>query len=302
MQDLSLIITKHPNKEAEDYYKNLIGIEYQKDSLLSTLSVILDKDKINRWKKKHHQNSLNIINQLNARTPLVILSGEVGCGKSALAQTIATPLSKILGRSIITFTTPSNIRGSGLVGELSNRITETFLIIKGKLVNENLGIVIIDEADDLATSRAQNQAHHEDRAGLNVLVKQIDILQNEKNNLAVILITNRLNVLDPAIRRRAMLTLKFGRPTNGKLKEVFEYIFKGSSYDEKEITDLVEIASNKKIAYSYSDLIQRVGFRTLFKSIDNDKPFSIKAYKEALINTEPSPLIEETTITNMNSG
>jgi hypothetical protein len=39
-------------------------------------------------------------------------------------------------------------------------------------------ILVIDEADDLATGRGQTQAHHEDRAGVNVLIKQINQLAN----------------------------------------------------------------------------------------------------------------------------
>ncbi|MGG2362463.1 AAA family ATPase, partial [Salmonella enterica] len=87
------------------------------------------------------------------------------------------------------------------VVEISNRITEAFTQAKSKVKGHDIGILIIDEADDLATDREQNQAHHEDRTGLNVLIKQIDTVGREKSNLAVILITNRLKVLDPAVVR-----------------------------------------------------------------------------------------------------
>jgi len=74
------------------------------------------------------------------------------------------------------------------------------------------GILVLDEADDLATRRGQMQAHHEDRAGVNVLIKQIDQLSKAKAPITVIIITNRADVLDPAVVRRAALRLDFHRP------------------------------------------------------------------------------------------
>ena len=61
-----------------------------------------------------------------AKDPLIILSGEVGCGKTELANSIASPLAKKLDIIIKTYETPSNIRGSGRVGEISSRITGNF--------------------------------------------------------------------------------------------------------------------------------------------------------------------------------
>ncbi|MEO0044148.1 MAG: hypothetical protein RL329_3596, partial [Bacteroidota bacterium] len=289
---LQLAETKHPNQEAENRYDQLIGIDFQKECLLQTLALLLHKDGVSKWQKQHHPKGLNIINQLDTGTPLIILSGEVGCGKTVLAQHIATPLSQKLNTKILVFETPSNIRGSGLVGEISNRITAAFDIVKRKLKGE-IGILIIDEADDLATKRSQNEAHHEDRAGLNVLIKQLDLIKRDKVKLAVILITNRLNVLDPAIRRRASLELLFERPNKTQLEQVFKFLFAQIVYSNAELEALVKAASSQTIAFSYSDLVQKITQQTLFQCISNNTPFNMLSYKAILEKTEPSPLIVE---------
>ncbi|MDB5016106.1 MAG: putative family ATPase, partial [Mucilaginibacter sp.] len=167
----------HPNKEAKKDFNMLVGIDAQKKELLTTLEMLLDQTKLKDWEKKFHSKGLPIMALLKTSNPLIILSGEVGCGKTALAQCIGTPLAELMNKPVKVFETPSNIRGGGLVGEISNRITEVFESVKSKLKDNELGLLIIDEADDIATSRAQNQAHHEDRAGLNVLIKQIDAIQ-----------------------------------------------------------------------------------------------------------------------------
>lgn len=283
----------HPNKEAKKDYTMLVGIDKQKKELLATLEMLLDHGKLKDWEKKYHHKGLPIMSLLKTSNPLIILSGEVGCGKTALAQCIGTPLSEILGKQVKVFETPSNIRGGGLVGEISNRITEVFESVKAKLKDNEAGLLIIDEADDIATSRAQNQAHHEDRAGLNVLIKQIDAIQKSNKKLAVIMITNRMTVLDPAVRRRTSLHLVFDRPKNETLTEVFNWIFSGIEVNRGELDKLVRYCSDQTIPYSFSDLIQRVAKQTLYKSVELKQAFSLPLYSEILRVTEPTPLVGE---------
>lgn len=291
---LRLIETKHPNKQADEAYKALVGLEEHKANLLNNLRLIIQPDTLNNWKKKHHKGKLPFLDKYIPIRPLVMLSGEVGCGKTALAHAIGSPLAQQLGTHLLTLETPSNIRGGGMVGEISNRITATFANAKAKIDKAKYpGILIIDEADDLATSRAQNQAHHEDRAGLNVLIKQIDLLSREKVPLAVIMITNRLDVLDPALRRRVGLALEFKRPDNEFiLKKLFVTVLEGVNYKEGELKELIKIAQAKKPHFSYSDIIQRVGGQAILQSMARDKPLDIHIFKELLKSTVPSPLLE----------
>jgi SpoVK/Ycf46/Vps4 family AAA+-type ATPase len=291
--ELNLQETKHPAKEAEKRYELLIGIDEQKTELLKTLSLLMDIDKVHHWEKHHHKKGLPLMQHIETGTPLIILSGEVGCGKTALAQVIGTPLAKKLSKPVKAFETPSNVRGSGLVGEISNRITETFESVKAKLKHDEVGILIIDEADDIATSRAQNQAHHEDRAGLNVLIKQIDSIKRANKKLAVIMITNRVVVLDPAVRRRTSLHLIFERPTGEKLDEVLAWLVDGTNYTDAQFKKLKSVASKQKIPYSFSDLIQRAGRQAIFHAIENNVAFDITLFSEVLEKTHPTPLIEE---------
>lgn len=290
---LKLPETHHPNKELMKDFNLLIGIDEQKKKLLQTLELLLDNTKILQWEKKFHNKGLPILAHLKTGSPLIILSGEVGCGKTALAQSIGTPLAELLGTSIKVFETPSNIRGSGLVGEISNRITEVFETAKARLKNEEVGLLIIDEADDIATSRAQNQAHHEDRAGLNVLIKQIDSIKKSNKRLAVIIITNRVVVLDPAIRRRTSLHLTFERPLGKKLEEVLMWLMNGTEWKKPDMDKLIKACSCHSIPYSFSDLIQRVAKQTLYEAVDHGVPYSIGLFQEVLDKTEPTPLLGE---------
>jgi len=289
---MKLTEKKHPDKYSLDMYNSLVGIDQQKNDLLSTLKILFSDNGLKTWKRKHHSRGLRLLEMININSPLIILSGEVGCGKTALANSIGTPLYEEINKAVRTFETPSNIRGTGMVGEISNRITAVFDMVAEKIGTKEVGIIIIDEADDLATSRSQNQAHHEDRAGLNVLIKKIDQLGRIDKSIAVIMITNRLSVIDPAVQRRASLLLSFKRPsTSEELEVVFSDLFQGVEVASTALKELIKYCLAKEVHYSYSDLIQRVGKQAIIEAISNESPFSFETYFRKLKQVAPSPLI-----------
>lgn len=293
MSELSLREVIHPNRELEELYKSLIGIDAQKETLLQHLQLFFQPALFEDWKRKHHKDDLPAFANGFHASPLFLFSGEVGCGKSALAQSVGTPLHHKIHKKILVMETPSNIRGTGKVGELSNRITETFGMAKQKVNAGNPGILIIDEADDLATSRGQNQAHHEDRAGLNVLIKQIDLLKAEKRSLAVILITNRASVLDPAVLRRAEVQLTFDRPKLADYSGIFSQLLAGTKHSKHDLENLVEVAKARPIRYSYSDLFLRVGKTAFQEAVFGDKAYGPAVLEAVLRRTDPTPLLTE---------
>lgn len=294
MDALKLIEYRHPDKLAQKRYDSLIGIDDHKKQLLFTLHSLLDSKGLEQWLKKHHKNGLPYLENSLSNDPLIILSGDVGCGKTELAQSIASTLSTVMnGETITVFETPSNIRGGGHVGELSSRITAAFEYAKRNIKKGEYGILIIDEADDLVTNRDQMQAHHEDRSGVNVVIKEIDKIQREKIKLAVIMITNRPNALDPAVVRRASLQLKFERPDSSILKVLFERIFSGVSIKNGALESLINACATKSTPFSYSDISKRIAKQSMIAALQNDKPLSVEIILDLIEKTEPSPQITE---------
>lgn len=111
-------------------------------------------------------------------------------------------------------------RGQGRVGEMTQLLSAAFdhTFDAAKTLKSESGrargavIMLVDEADALTQSRESAQMHHEDRAGVNAFIRGVDRLANAKLPAAVIMCTNRLNALDPAVRRRAADVLEFDRP------------------------------------------------------------------------------------------
>lgn len=122
-------------------------------------------------------------------------------------------------------------------------------------------ILLVDEADALAQSRESEQMHHEDRAGVNAFIRGIDRLASGKLPVAVIMCTNRLNALDPAVRRRAADILVFSRPNEAQRMEIFNRNFKDIGFSTTEIKALADATGEsaaRKYGFTYSDLTQRL--------------------------------------------
>ncbi|RKH55305.1 AAA family ATPase [Corallococcus llansteffanensis] len=290
MAELHLLEKKHPDDTAQVHFDALIGIDAHKEMLVDGLILLLSHKRLEAWSHRHHPKGLRLLETLHGVSPLVLLSGEVGCGKTALATTVGTPLAKELKEKVLVLETPSNIRGTGMVGELSARVTDAFIQARAK-VGKGVGLLIIDEADDLGLSRSESQAHHEDRAGLNVLIKQIDLLSREKTRMAVLMITNRARAMDPALLRRATLTLEFRRPGSAERLLLFERLLEGVRYHAKDV-ELLVTRSERPVLFSYSDLMQRVARTALLDSLRKDKALGPESLLVALDAIEPSPLME----------
>jgi AAA+ superfamily predicted ATPase len=121
--------------------------------------------------------------------------------------------------------------------------------------------LLVDEADALAQSRESAQMHHEDRAGVNAFIRGIDRIANAKLPAAVIMCTNRLAALDPAVKRRAADILAFGRPTDVQRRAVLADTLGPLSFSTAQIEKLVEltgVARGREYGFTFSDLTQRL--------------------------------------------
>lgn len=292
MTEIRLLETMHPDKDAEAVYRGLVGIDGQKQQLLDELVAQLRPDRVAVWMKKFHPEGLALSRRWQHSAPLVLMSGDVGCGKTALANSVGSPLAHAIDKRVVTLETPSDLRGWGHVGELSARVTDAFSQARRRAKDVGAGLLVIDEADDVATARAQNQAHHEDRAGLNVLIKQIDQVARAKDPLVVLLITNRHAVLDPAIRRRTALHLGFNRPDARARAEVFAALLDGVKGVAARMHELVEASARTSVPFSYSDLTDRLGRTVLREAQRENVAVSVDLVLRCLTILEPSPLMD----------
>lgn len=289
---LEPVICTPKSKKIEKQYDALVGLQSQKEELLTALRLILNPREFNDWIKKHKHTESTFLNNWSKVSPMILLSGDVGCGKSELANSCGAALAKEMGQKVEVYSTPSDLRGSGRVGGISLRITAVFNQILNR-ENDTPAILILDEADDIASSREHSQQHHEDRAGVNALIKELDRLERSTQKVAVLFITNRPGAMDPAILRRASSDIQFYRPDENALKEVLYQITEGSSITEEQQKELLAACLDKAPGFTYSDIYRKVVRKAILQCWKNDTPFHFNALLLAIQQTKASPKFTE---------
>jgi AAA+ superfamily predicted ATPase len=233
------------------------------------------------------------------RPPLFIFAGDVGTGKTALAETFGDAVARETEINVTLYGLSLNARGTGAVGEMTNLLSKAFSEVKqaGKNASGRGGkrgagiILLIDEADALAQSRELAQMHHEDRAGVNALIRRVDDLASADIPAIVVMCTNRLEALDPAIRRRAAVTFTFTRPNEDQRQALLRPVLEDLGFSPQQIHSLVAATGTthgRKYGYTYSDLTQRL-LPGLLLAAYPSKPITFDLAKEVIEHHPPTP-------------
>lgn len=262
-------ILNYPDIDAQARFNRLMGLDDKKNSLSKLLGAMINPIGVKNWVNKYYPNATNVLETILRRPPLIVLSGDVGSGKTELAETIGDLVARQEKIEITLLPLSLSTRGQGRVGEMTQLISAAFDYtieeakkLKSSSDKNRRGIILlIDEADALAQSRESNQMHHEDKAGVNAFIRGIDRIASSKVPVVVIMCTNRLDAIDPAIRRRSADIIKFERPNEEQRKYVLELNLKPLGFSDQQIDELVEATGPKNkdsIGYSFSDITQRL--------------------------------------------
>ncbi|WP_375406801.1 AAA family ATPase [uncultured Amnibacterium sp.] len=246
-----------------------MGIDDIKRRLVNEASVLINPQVLEGWSTRHHGGTLNAVRAVEERTPLIVLAGDVGTGKTELAESVGDSIVRSLRIPLLTLYPLSlSTRGSGLVGEMTTLITQAFEFVRSTLGQardgngkvRNAAILLIDEADAIAQSRELSQMHHEDRAGVNALIRAIDSFRRDKLPVLTVLCTNRSDALDPAIARRAAHVFTFSRPSKEQATSVLRAALHGTGIRSEAVAEAARLlvpAGDRDWGPTYSDLRQR---------------------------------------------
>ena len=296
----------YPDSDARRRFDEIIGIDDVKSKALKSISIFLNPEKLLQWGKKFHKGAPKLLDKMLSRPPLMIFAGDVGTGKTHLAESIGDPVARQLNISLTLFPVSLSARGTGRVGEMTKLISSAFEValkeaekFKGRGNNSPRAgvILLIDEADALAQSREMAQMHHEDRAGVNAFVRGIDRIADSQVPAVAIMCTNRLSAIDPAVRRRAAEIIEFSRPNKEQAKCVLS-ILTEVGLSDSEISKLADAATNSiasGIGFTYSDLTQRL-LPAIVLSAYPDKPVKFKNVSQIVESMSATPAFKDENI------
>lgn len=284
-----------PNAQITAHAKTLLGFEELYLRVSKQLQLLINVDQVEAWSKRHHGKRLALVDALGDQYPFAIFYGDVGTGKSAMAEALGNRIAKdSKTEDSMLYKLSNRVRGTGSVGEMGSLISEAFAEIKKSIGKDRRAILIIDEGDSLAASRSQEQSHHEDKVAVNTLIQAIDELRASKGRIFTILCTNRMSVLDPAIQRRAAVIEHFKRPNEAQRKELFKMDLADVGITPSQVMALVAATAASKggPSWTYSDIRTRL-YPAAVALAFPESPLTFSHFEQALSVTFPSPALAD---------
>lgn len=187
-----------------------------------------------------------VYRQLGINPPSgVIFHGAPGTGKTLLARAIANEVNAQLFR----------INGPEIVGTYSGETEENLRRIFAEATTNAPSIIMIDEVDAIAPARRNATGPSDSRAVTQLLALMDGLVRSE--GVLVIATTNRLDSLDPAIRRSGRFDREIHFPTPGVegRTEILRILTKDMPLDGEVVDDLVAIA-RKAHGFVGADLME----------------------------------------------
>jgi AAA+ superfamily predicted ATPase len=296
VDDLFHPVIELPEPVRADRYRRLVGLDATKDRLRREARLLVDPDRLQQWADEHHEPDLPALDLVADRAPLFVFAGDVGVGKTALAESFGCDLADELDLPVYLYRLKLTARGSGLVGEMTTLIGDAFahLLAAGTKSRDPrpnaVHVLVVDEADALAQSRAAGQMHHEDRAGVDALLAGVDSLAGAKVPVLVVMCTNREQALDPAVSRRAAATFAFDRPDDHQRRVVLDHSLRGTGIPPSALDELVALTgpTGSGPGYTYSDLTQRL-IPSAILTVFPDKPLTADVVLATVRELRPTP-------------
>ena len=287
-----------PDIDARKRFDRLVGVDEAKSRLTKVLAVLVNPTGPRTWANRFHPNANTLLEYLERRPPLVILAGDVGTGKTELAESVGDAVARQEDIGVTLFPLSLATRGSGRVGEMTQLLSAAFdyTIEAAEKLKRQRGkagggaILLVDEADALTQSREADQMHHEDRAGVNAFIRGVDRLAEKRLPAVVILCTNRLSAIDPAVQRRAAEIFEFHRPNDTQRRTVIETSLEEAGLSSSQIDEIVNMTgptSDGEVGFTFSDLTQRL-LPTLVLDAYPDRAISFERAVEIVNGMSPT--------------
>ena len=275
--------------------KTLLGFDARYARVHDQLRLLLNVGQLAAWNRQYHGGRLAICDLVAEQYPLVIFYGDVGTGKTAMAECMANRLvAEARSEDSLLFKLSNRVRGSGMVGEMGTLIAEAFKRVTASAGKNRRAILIIDEGDSLAATRSQQHSHHEDKVAVNTLIQCVDDLRQYGGRIVVILCTNRLSVVDPALQRRAAIMEEFRRPSDEERRQLLTMDLEGLGLSAAQIGQLVTVTGVRQGSpgWTYSDIRTRLYPSALAKAYPGG-PLRFEHLLAAGQTLKASPVLED---------
>ena len=112
-----------PDPDYKRRYEGLVGLDSVKEQLHKGATLLMAPEALEAWSKKHHRTVLPAVADLRRRPPLILFSGDVGTGKTTLAESFGDRIARESRIAVKVHRLGLLTRGRGAVGEMTHLVT-----------------------------------------------------------------------------------------------------------------------------------------------------------------------------------
>lgn len=123
-------VKEFPDTAAARRFASLVGLDAMKERLLKEARLLLDPESLAAWSVKHHRQKIRIADFFRDRPPLFLFAGDVGTGKTALAESFGDAIAREANINVTLYSLSLNARGNGAVGEMTSLIAAAFAEVR----------------------------------------------------------------------------------------------------------------------------------------------------------------------------
>ncbi len=218
----------------------------------------------------------------------ILLFGPPGCGKTHITHALSAEANLPM------FMLNISKVGSKYINETSKRLQAAFdNILEIAQTTGKPCLLFLDEIDSLAFNRTDN-TENEDIKQISTLLQAIDSVKS--SNVILIGATNKVNLLDPAIKRRfdslTLVDLPDKEARIDFLKKFLNGLGKGKELAKKD--DELAIISNDLQGYSF-DSIRKISKAAALNAMERDRDIiKLIDFQNAIKNsTEEKPNLSD---------
>ena len=283
-----------PSKRLADMAASLVGFERRYGELRGHLQMMLFPGELEKWSRRHYRQVVPLCEVIQQRHPLFLFSGDVGTGKTVTAECAAERITRDLDKDGFLLKLSTRVRGKGLHGEMNQLLQDAFEHLRTQAGKKRLAFLLVDEADSIASLRSTEQMHQEEKAAVNTLIQKIDEIRAVGGRAVIFLCTNRAEIIDQAIVRRAALHMEFPRPTKEDFGELLAMDLDGMGLSQREVRKLAEMMSkggHYADGYTFSDCRLRFLPSVAMKAFAAGSKATFDMFKDTVSEVKPSPPI-----------
>ena len=115
-----------PDSDAQDRLARLVGLDEHKRRLTKILTLLVNPDGLQKWAERHHPGAEHLLDAVLSRPPLLVLAGDVGSGKTELAESIGDLVAREAKIDVTLLPLSLSTRGQGRVGEMTKLLSAAF--------------------------------------------------------------------------------------------------------------------------------------------------------------------------------